>query len=673
MKSLNIEKYIQKYMFDSTDKSKILQFIKYIESHCEELEKGILEQDEPIAKKLLYEYIHITTTIYENIGLLTIIYGDVDYLNDANKTIEQMYNKFFTNSKIYEKVLSLKKVSEKIIRKFNLEKNPAINEITNNIKKLELLIAKTLTASTTMPTSKKMRDEIEDLPKKIKLDRQNYYFLQRNLSCAREREVVEQLYFSHSNQTLNMLANLVIERHKLAVLTGSPTYFNFIKKKTSNETNIKQDLEDLVLKIDLKSRKEIDRIYRNLLTDRYDKKVDSNDIVYYCEKFKTKITFSPKHILNCIFKIVEQTFGIKFIETQIPKLWSNTVLGYKVGFEKELLGHCYLDLCKTPTKTMTSPICLHMSHQYTNLDGNTTSTKVAIIGNYLNLDEKCMSFSDVIYLFKEFGSAIQMLSYKSSNGLMFTNKEFSTLMPQIMECILWERKTIEMLCKGEDSDIVDNVLFTRHLNFAHSIKIKCANALFDHVLHNSAELIKIIKSVDPTEYGQVLLSAYKKIYENIMFSQQDILNTNINGIYPTCIQQEINGSEGLVYCDIYTEILSFNIYQLTKSGLGTKFIKNVLRCDQNRIKTQLEEFITSAGDNSYDVYLRELIGYNEIDTEINNKINQKILINNSKFSNYNRRQVNTLPTIVESSANQFDDSDHSDDNVENIIKIDRKG
>jgi hypothetical protein len=197
------------------------------------------------------------------------------------------------------------------------------------------------------------------------------------------------------------------------------------------------------------------------------------------------------------------------------------------------------------------------------------------------------------------------------------------------------------------------------------------NALFDHVLHNSPELIKIIRSVNQSEYGQVLLSAYKKIYENIMFSQQDILNTNIIGINPTVLQQEINGSEGLIYCNIYTEILSFSIFQLAKTGNGNKFIREVLRCDQNKMKKQLEDFIASSGDNSYDVYLKELIGYNEIDTEINNAINNKIDSENNKYHNI-KKHVKILPTIIESSANQYDDSDHSDDNIENIIRIDRK-
>lgn len=676
MKSLNVDKYVSKYMFGKDQK--FLPFIKFIEDHCKELERGILTQDDLISLKLLYEYMYVMNTVYKNIGLLLLLNDDNKELIQTNNIIESMQDKFFSNVPIYEKLINIKKVPEKILKKFTLKQNPTIDEIQSGIKILEHKICSNLTSRNMIPISKTMKTNITNLPNSINLDRQNYYFLQRNVSNAREREIIEHFYITHSNKSLNDLANLIIERHKLAVLSGSPTYFNFIKKKSSNENTIRADIEDLISKIDLKSRKEVDRIYRNLQTDRFDKKVDSNDIVYYCEKLKTRVEFFPNNVIKCLLHIFEKYFNIQFIALENKsEMWNDNVIGYKVGFGKELFGYCYIDLKKTALKKMTSPVCVHLCHQYTNLENKTTPTKVAIIGNYQDLSSKCMTLSDVIYLFREFGCAIQMLSHKSSNGLLFSNDEFDILMPQVMECILWEKQTIEMLCSSETiSDIIDNVLFTRHLDFAHQIKIKCVNALFDNVIHNSQDFIRILKSVEPNEQNKILISSYKKIYENIMFSQQDILNTNIIGISPSVIQQEINGSEGLIYCNIYTEILSFSVFQLIKSGNGETFVKNVLRCDQNKMKKQLEEFISDGDCNSYDLYLKELIGYNEIDTEINNNINNKIGFKNNSVNAIKhlqtKKSLKVMPTIIESSANQYDDSEHSDDNIENIIRIERK-
>lgn len=677
MKSLNVDKYVLKYMFGK-DK-KILQFAKFIEDHCKELEKGILTQNEEISLKLVYEYLYVVNTVYKNIGLLQLINGETfKELKNANNSIELLQEKFYSNVEIFEKLVKNKKTPEKILKKFILKQNPTIDEIQTSIKNLEQKIQSQLLSQNLIPVSKNIKSNISGIPNVINLSRQTYYYLQRNVYNAREREILEHHYMTHANKSLKDLAKLIIERHKFAVLSGSPTYFNLIKKKTSNENTIKSDIEDLISKIDLKSRKEIDRIYRNLKTDKFDKKVDTNDIVYYCEKFKTKLEFTPNHVIKCLITLINKYFGIQFIEQSNVATWHENNIVYKVGFGKELFGYCCVDLEKRESKEMKSPICVHLCQQYTNLENKTFPTKIGIIANYTNLNIKCMTLSDVIYLFREFGYAIQMLSYKSSNGIYILNEEFDILMPQIMECILWERETVELLCSEHNNieDVIDNMLFTRHLQFAHSIKIKCINALFDHVIHNSQEFIKFLKSVEESEHENLLISTYKKIYENIMFSQQDILNTNISGINPTVIQQEVNGSAGLVYCNIYTEILSFSIFHNIRSKIingGEQFIQNVMRANPSKIKTKLEEFISKNNSDSYNIYLRELIGYNEIDTEMNNNIN----INISKINNKNTKQMHTkiktsLPTIVESSANKYDDSDHSNDNIENVIRIDRK-
>jgi hypothetical protein len=667
MKSLNVDKYVSKYMFGKDQK--ILPFIKFIEDHCGEIEKGILSNDNQIAIKLLYEYLYITDVVYKSVGLMRMVRTNPD-LDQADTRIETLVDNFFKSEEIFTKVSKLK-VHDKIIKKFTCKQNESIELIQKNIKHLEQQIQNLLNTNVIMKTTPVMKKQIAGLPDNLPLSRQTYYYLQRNLNSANERKQIEDLYYQKANSSLQLLSQLIIERHKYAILSGCSSYFHLIKKKLSGESeNIKSDIDDLILKINQRSKKEIDRIFRSLKSDGFDKKVDVNDIVYYYEKFKTKVSFTPNHVLKILFNVINKYFNIDFIESKQDGLWSDNVKSYKVGIGKELFGYCYLDLLKSSGRSISSPNCIHLCHQYTNLNSKTIPTRIVIIGNYPSLDETCMSFSDVIYLFREFGYAIQSLSYKTSNGVILPNEEFDVLMPQIMECIAWEKSTIELLCVNElvtHPNIVDNVIFMRHTDFAHSIKLRCVNALFDHMLHNSPELIKILKTDNSNgKQGSTLLSIYKKTYKNIMFSQQDILNVDISGINPTLIQQQINGSESLLYCNIYSEILSFNIFQLVASGHGQEFISNVLRSDQTKMKKPLESFISKANNNSYELYLKELIGYSEIDTEVNNKINNSLNTHNAL-----RIKKHPLPVIVESSANQFDeDTDVS--NVENVIKIDRR-
>lgn len=669
MESLNVCKYIQKYLFCKDPK--IITFIHFIEKYCKDLEKQMLDQQtQPNMLKLLYEYLYVLDVVYKHIGLLSLLYKNPDLL-EANKKIESFQSNFFANESIYEKLIKIKGIEPTIMNKFKLKQNINIDEIRLKIRSLERDIYSQLVAPNNVPMSRGIKLSLKNVPNSINLNRQNYYHLQRNIDNAREREIIEHCYISNTNlnDALHKLALLVIERNKFAVLSGKPTFFSLVKKSALDENTIKSDIEDLVKKIDGKSRKEIDRIYRKLSADKFDKKVDANDIVYYCEHLTTRVTFQLSHIIHCVRCALNKYFKIELVETQDTHIWNANVICFEVKFESKLLGLCYVDLQKTETKSMTSPISIHLSQRR----GNSDVTRVAIIGNYPNFEKKIISLSDTIYLFREFGCAIQMLAHESSNGLFIENKEFCNLMQQIMECVLWEKSTIKMLCEQETiENVVDCVLFTRHLNFAYTIKMKCINALFDYVLHNSLELIKIIKSANTNDYKQIMFSVYKKIYQHIMFSQQDILNTNISGINPIILQQEINGSEGLIYCNIYTEILSFGIFQLVKNGNGLQFVQTVLKSYPQHMKKKLDEFLDR--EDSYDAYLKELIGYAEIDTEINNQINHKLnpKQTSKRYFDFNNTSTNTLPTIIESSANMFDDSDHSNDNMENIIRIDKR-
>jgi hypothetical protein len=142
-----------------------------------------------------------------------------------------------------------------------------------------------------------------------------------------------------------------------------------------------------------------------------------------------------------------------------------------------------------------------------------------------------------------------------------------------------------------------------------------------------------------------------------MSSQINILN--INGISPSTIIQEINGSDGIIYGNILTEILSYSIYSIIRNNTSDamKFIKNVIHaCETNtydiNIKKFLFSFINKLSKNCYDLYLQDVIGYNEIDTEINKDIN------------------NTF--ICDTSANHFSGDSSSSSDSENIIHIERK-
>ena len=77
----------------------------------------------------------------------------------------------------------------------------------------------------------------------------------------------------------------------------------------------------------------------------------------------------------------------------------------------------------------------------------------------------------------------------------------------------------------------------------------------------------------------------------------------------------------MLHIDILNQILSFSIFSFIKgnSKNGNDFITCVLNSEPEKTKKLINNYISKFKD-SYSTYLEHLIGYTEIDTEVNKKI-----------------------------------------------------
>jgi hypothetical protein len=663
MHSLNIDKIITECVFNNN--SNLREVTLKILHQCNTLQKLILKDQKITMIKILFEFVYILNYLYKSIGLLQII-NPTPEIFEIDNIVSKYYNDFFSNIKIHTHINKIKNaitdkidllLIDKILLNLFRKQDVDVNKFTSTIDKIKQKINNILNDTYNMDTSG-INTYIANIPPKIILNRQSYYYLQKKIKDPVIRNKIEVEYFKKSDKCLELLEKLIIERHKYASYMKCDSYFNFIKQKSLGESeDIKSLINDLIVKIDGRSKKEIERIKRELIKDGYDKKVDLCDIIFYHEKLKTKHVFSPEKAINVIFECIKKYFGVTFLKNnEHLNMCENNYTVLNSNNEK--IGIIYFDLQNRNNKKVTSPLSLHLCHKYENLDGAICLTKMVLLSGYENIKKQCMTYSDVIYLFREFGHILQTLSYSSSkNGMFFCNGEFNILFPQIMEYIAWEKNTVEKMCTGLDKTVVDHILFMRYIDFSNAIKLRCINALFDHIIHNSPDLIQML--IDNNLNGNLLKVLYKKIYKDVMSSQQNILNMEITGINPTVIQQEINGSEGIIYGNILTEILSFGIYNIIKTGKGISFFNNTLNVESTKIKKSLYDFISTHSTDSYDLYLQEVIGYSEIDTDVNIKEKENF--------------KNTNAILTDSSVNHFgEDSDESDNDSNNIIHIDRK-
>lgn len=651
MQNIKIDKIVSDYIFNKDAQIDPVNMTKRVIKHCKSLENDITVDT-------LFDLLCTIDTLYKSIGLMRIINLDAMYV-ECDVELEKYINLLFTNKVIYKKIRDIKKANptnllNMIHKNFFEGKNSEVNKLSLEIGKLKNKIEKKMSENFTINVTKEIQMHTGIQHDNMTLTKESYTFLQKKIKNANTRKDIEKQYYKKSDSILNNFATLLIYRDEFAKKLEHGSYFDYVKQKGSVQS-IKKLINDLIIKVEDRSRKETERIHRELTKDGFQKKIDLCDIVYYYEKLKTNHQFKPTDVLRVLLEISNTLFGISFSQsTNFPlKLWSEKILTCKATniSTGEELGHVHFDLYKTEGKKINVPLCIKISN---------SPTRVCLVASYLDINSKCMTYSDVILLFREFGSAIQMLSHDKSE-LIVKNDEFDILMSQIMEYVAWERPIVEKICSGLDKTVIDHILFMRYINFANLIKLKCVNSLFDHIIHNSEELINEIRShiKNKKEPGQLIKLLYKNIYTEVMRSQQDVINLDIQGINPSVIYQEINGGEGMTYCNIYTEILSFAVYTLVKRGKGTDFIKNVLSKESSNLRHNLHEFILQLDVDSYDLYLREIVGYTEIDTEINLKEKEKF--------------KKSHEIITDTSANHFCDGTESDDSdSENIIHLEKR-
>jgi hypothetical protein len=673
-------KNINDHIFSNNEK-KILDCVKSTISYCRMLLSEIRNKIAPASaptsktqnnefmKKIIIDHMYILYYCFQCIGIMKLV-SKIKILDKVDQDLEGYLNDFFSSKETYTIFLSLKNSSpdeDELIFFNNLiskclkyQKFPEIQKeirkltenINNNLENLE---------KEYMDITPEMKKYIGNHDR-ILLNRKNYYYLQRKIHDSSIRKQIESIYLSKSDKSLGSLERLITLRTEYANKMGYETYFDYVTKdsKQINTEETFKLINDHVSKISLRARKETKRIQKKLSNK---KKVETHDLIYYYETMASQYLFSLEHSLKVIFDVIKYYFDISFVEmNEESNLWGDIKTFKVYGQHKKFLGYVYMDLIQNNEKNITTPICIHMSHEYTDVNNNNYDTKICILGGYDNYSKKSMKHIDVISLFREMGNCIQFLMYTTKTGNMISNDEFYSLTSKIMEHIFWEKKTLTELCSDVDKkeDVIDHILFTRYIDYANSTKFRCINSYFDLLIHSSKMLITALK--DYGQYnGHLLKDLYEQTFRNVMASQKDIFEINTKLIHPIVIFQEVNGMETKVYENIIVEILSYNIFAAIKNNNGKKYIKILSKAHMNDFKNSLDKFVNKLGDN-YNSYLKEIIGYSEIDTDANIKIKKNNHVVSTDMS------VNGEPNIRQPSIHQPSIRQQS---YENIV-IDRK-
>jgi thimet oligopeptidase len=309
----------------------------------------------------------------------------------------------------------------------------------------------------------------------LKMDYPTYFGVMKNCEVAETRK---RMSFAFENRAfpanLNILKDVILKRHQLAVLLGFPSYSHYdLESKMAKSPEAAQSFVDnLVPGLQKKWAKEKEVLTRKLhpsvvLTPEGN--IQSYDVAFCMNNVKkTELNvdetairefFPMSSTVQALFDIYQRFFDITFTKMENgDELWhkDTSTLAVSCNRRKILLGHIVLDLF--PREGKFSHACCH-SVVPAVLITEDAETKVfspalsVVIANFPGGTPDApplFTHDDVETFFHEFGHAIHGLmgrTVMASFAGTRVKRDFVELPSQMLEEWLWEPEILQLVTK----------------------------------------------------------------------------------------------------------------------------------------------------------------------------------------------------------------------------------
>ncbi|RMD59040.1 hypothetical protein D6821_02035 [Candidatus Parcubacteria bacterium] len=247
-------------------------------------------------------------------------------------------------------------------------------------------------------------------------------------------------------------------RHQKARLLGYPTYFHYTTagRMAKNPGNVLAFLEQLHSGLQAKAQQELLKLQKIAASDGISS-LQAWDAEYYLEQYKQREFklhqeklrpyFSAPKVLEALFRLANQLYGLSFDSIDLPTLDPNIEV-FKVSGKKGLVGLLYVDLYSRPTKRGGAWAAVYRPQR-----NWWQRPHVGIHCNFSPPTENRPSlllFREVKTLFHEFGHALHFLlsdcQYRNLSSYRIT-WDFAELPSQVMEYWLQEEGFLLQLAR----------------------------------------------------------------------------------------------------------------------------------------------------------------------------------------------------------------------------------
>ena len=472
-----------------------------------------------------------------------------------------------------------------------------------------------------LPEDYKQARKTEDGNYKIDLTYPSYFpFMKYSESDWARKELSRNFKNIASDKNLEVLVELLKKRKTLADMLGYKTYAAYIlENRMAKKTNTVWDFEQTLReKVNNKAREDYEKLLekKKQRNKGNSQKIEPWETTYYktlllredyqLDDEKVKQYFELDRVIEGLFEVAGQLFGLQFKEIEKPSVWHEDVRLFEVYSGDQLRGRFYLDLFPRDNK-------FNHAACFTIIPGKETEKgyqkpTAALVTNFPRPTKQTpalLPHSDVVTLFHEFGHLMHDLLTKaplSAQSGTSTKRDFVEVPSQLLEHWAWEYESLkrfalhyqtgdnlpeELHQKMVDTKNVDSGLFTLQQIFY---------AMLDMTFHDR---------YDPENDPRSTTEVVKELQNNITlfdYMEDTHFQAGFGHLYGYAA-----GYYGYMWAKVYAEDM-FSLFRESGSfnvQLGEKLRKKVLEKGASREESKIvRDFL--GREPGYDAFLESM-------------------------------------------------------------------
>lgn len=339
-------------------------------------------------------------------------------------------------------------------------------------------------------------------------------------------------------------ANILVARKRRAELLGFESFADFATSERwmGSRARAQDFITELAAELQPVFEAEREQLIGFAQTCGHHGQLEPWDVEYYAERQRTELLkidsealrqyFSLPHVLDGLFSLVRDLFGIRLELTNDCRAWNGSVLAGKAWNGDHQVGYFYLDLFSRAGKRSgdwMTPLTDGLAHRTDGIP--TVAIGVANFAPPRDGEVALLSHREVVRLFHEVGHLLHHLTSQVSFKLLAGVRvawDLVELPSTVLEMLAWEPVVIRRIARNvkthepiQDADLT-RLLSTRGYRWATTLMQDLGHAWVDLLLHSEVppkdpssltrigrdELQRFSPARLPDEYASLATSYY---------------------------------------------------------------------------------------------------------------------------------------------------------------------